>query len=306
MVGFLNFQLSSAYRVKIGRQFYNRTRKAKPLILINFIEAVTRKRVRLDSSYEEADLLLLSGADLRDAVDERKGLVSGGDEPTLERVAFEMSGGGKVLIVSFENHQHPYWEDFGDQLMRSNLPRLTFYPSEIDSRGERFPYWWNYLDWPDFPRPRANYKRYGRLYDLDKLMQPVPVVTDRRERACWVGTYEQEEPRKSLLARAEQQFGLDVYGGAGIPFQGPKHEILRQYKYSVAAENSYGCGYDSEKVPEVWDSGCVPLAGFAQPYSDFNSNVLDPRNPTACHSEPLLLSRPNPSRLLDYLDGLVG
>ena len=136
MVGFLNFQLSSAYRVKIGRQFYNRTRKAKPLILINFIEAVTRKRVRLDSSYEEADLLLLSGADLRDAVDERKGLVSGGDEPTLERVAFEMSGGGKVLIVSFENHQHPYWEDFGDQLMRSNLPRLTFYPSEIDSRGK--------------------------------------------------------------------------------------------------------------------------------------------------------------------------
>ena len=305
-MGFLNFRSSSAFRVKIGRQFSARKQKAAPLILNSFIEAVTRRRVLIDGGYEGADLLLLSVLDLRDAVEERRALIDRGDEATLDEVALEMSGGGKVLIVSFENLQHPFWADFGDQLMESNLPRLTFYPNEVDPRGERFPYWWNYLDWPDFPRPRADYKRYGRLYSLEKLMQPVPLATGRRERACWVGSYEQTEPRKSLLAFAEKQFGLDVYGRAGKPFQGPKHEILRQYRYSIAAENSFGFGYDSEKVPEVWDSGCVPVAGFAQPYSDFNPNVLDLRNPTACHSEPLLLNRPSSDRVLEYLDGLVG
>jgi hypothetical protein len=256
-------------------------------------------------TFAEADLLLISALDLREAFEEQQRLPGSGATRSLDYVAESMSQGGRVLLVSFENLQHPYWSEFGGLLLKSQIPRLTFFPRAIDPRGERFPYWWNYLDWPGFRRPRAVYRRYGRLYDLERLMQPIRRSSERIQRACWVGSNDHAQPRELLRELVESHYGLDVFGPAGIPFEGSKLDVLSKYKFSLAAENSFGFGYDSEKVPEIWDSGCVPVGGFSQPLSDFNPNVLDLRNPEACFSEPLLLRAPNPDHVLEYLAGVA-
>lgn len=107
-----------------------------------------------------------------------------------------------------------------------------------------------------------------------------------------------------MLRLAEERFGLDRYGNAGRRFDGPKVSILEKYRYSVGAENSFGFGYDSEKLPEVWEAGCVPVASFSQPLSDFNPLLVSASSPLVAHEQPLLLDRPSPTRVLDYLDKL--
>jgi hypothetical protein len=296
------------FKLRFGREFSARTRKGKdaPMVLMDFLQAVTGRQVESIEGSGEADLLLLSALDLRDLLEERANHSAViGSPAELDDFAKSVANGGRLLVVSFENLQHAAWARFGSLLMQSKVPRLTFFPSEIDPTGERFPYWWNYLDWPDLARRRAVYRRYGRLYSLARLMEPIRHTEGRLERACWVGSNDDAQPRKFLRALVDANYGLDVFGPAGEPFEGPKLEILARYKFSLAAENSFGFGYDSEKVPEVWDAGCVPVGGFPQPYSDFNPKVLDLRNPEASFSEPLLLRPPNPDRVLQYLDRLV-
>lgn len=135
-------------------------------------------------------------------------------------------------------------------------------------------------------------------------MSPVAASEGRLEKACFVGSYH-GGPRELLVRQAEREFGLDRFGSSGQKFDGPKSSVLEGYKYCVAAENSFGFGYDTEKLPEAWDSGCVPVATFHQPLSDFNPLALSPGNPSAAYDHPLLLQAPSPVGVLDYLRRLV-
>ena len=58
---------AQSFRVKIGRQFHLRQIKQAPLILVEFLKAVTGREVILDQAFDNPDLLLLSGLDLREA-----------------------------------------------------------------------------------------------------------------------------------------------------------------------------------------------------------------------------------------------
>jgi len=297
--------VAKSFRVKIGRQFHQRQTKQAPLILVDFLRSVTGREVILDQAFDNPDLLLMSALDLREAYSKEARKPFSPKNLSLSQFSRTLGDPKSTLIVSFENFQHPWWTDFARLLMTSDLPRTSFFPFELDPGGARFPYWWNYLDWADFPRPGAVYKRYGRLYSLDRLMSPVPKATNRLDKACWIGSGLPAEPRKSFLNFTESQVGLDCFGQAGTPFEGAKSAIMERYKYSVGAENSFGIGYDSEKVPEIWESGCVPVGTFAQPMSDFNPLAINLHDPIASQRFPLLLAPPDPDPLLQYLDSLV-
>ncbi len=135
-------------------------------------------------------------------------------------------------------------------------------------------------------------------------MTPLPISEERIDKACFVGSY-RGGPRELLLRQAERAFGLDRFGGSGQKFDGPKAAILEKYRYCVAAENSFGFGYDTEKLPEAWDSGCVPVGTFNQPLSDFNPLAISPDNPAAAYEHPLLLEAPSADRVLDYLENVL-
>lgn len=295
----------NAFLVKIGDQFAHREKKQAPLILVEFLQKLTGKTVILGPNLESPDLVLLSALDLRTAAERRARSGPFRKSWSIDRVAREISDSARLLVVSFENLHHPWWAKFGSALLASTLPRTSFFSPLVDPLGARFPYWWNYLDWPDFKRPDAIYRRYGRLYSLERMLEPIPKSRSRINRACWIGSASESEPRNSLLNLARQAYGLDVFGQAGEPFSGPKSAILEKYKFSVAAENSYGFGYDSEKLPEVWDSGCVPVATFLQPMTDFNPECLNIKDPSSANHHPLLLAPPNPEPLLDYLETVI-
>jgi hypothetical protein len=100
---------------------------------------------------------------------------------------------------------------------------------------------------------------------------------------------------------------VDIYGRSGIQFEGAKLEIMQKYKYCLTPENTLGFGYCTEKIPESWMAGCVPIGIFPQAFSDFNSNVLlwDNIHDTRPMEEPLLTHRPDLHSVVEYVSRAI-
>lgn len=276
-------------------------------MVLRSIEIASRRRVEHVSGHSESDVCLVFPEAIRRIVKSKKRRFrSQSQRYSLEQEIRRLTPAENIIVVSFENLQHPAWVDTGRTLLDSRLPRLTSFPQSIDPAGVRFPYWWNYLDWPSFRRQDFSYTRYGELYSLERLMSPLPPPSqDRFSRACWVGS-SVGPIRGPILGSISDIYGLDIFGNAGRPISGPKSAVLEQYRYSVGAENSFGFGYDSEKIPEIWNSGCIPVGAFIQPFSDFNSAALDFSNPENALREPLLLEPPTLDPVFEYLEAVIG
>jgi hypothetical protein len=182
-------------------------------------------------------------------------------------------GNKPTLFVSHENlDRHYWWKVYGKLLSASNLSRITFWPKSIDPKGVRFPYWYNYLQWAAYPRENF-YSRYGRLYEIEVLMAPLKGDLGRQNKAVCI-TSHLDYPRLSLLEDIQLSLPVDIYGNAGVSFAGDKYSLMRQYRYAFCPENSVGYGYDTEKIPEAWIAGCIPICAYLNPFSDFNPEIL--------------------------------
>jgi uncharacterized protein YjhX (UPF0386 family) len=214
-------------------------------------------------------------------------------------------GQAKVIFVSHENLDRPYWWMWiGSLLVESDIPRLTFWPKEIDSKGVRFPYWYNYVDWPSYPRENL-YKRFGRLYQIEELMSPLKAQDNRMPYAVAIGSH-YDYPRAALLSDVRKIMSVDCFGGMGKRFAGSKLEIMRKYKYAFCPENSSGYGYDTEKLPEAWVAGCIPVGIYLNPYSDFNSKLIDAIDDSdIVYKQPLLLKMPDLKEIEDYVRAVL-
>lgn len=209
----------------------------------------------------------------------------------------------RILVISPENLDRRPWEMLGHLLIGSSLPRLTSWPQELDPLGFRVPYWWNYVDWPEIPRPGYDkVTRLGRLYKLDQLGSPRvlgPEWHDRLNKAVWL-TQHKEFPRQQVLDHLSRGIKVDVL--SNVP-HGQKFNVLQKYKYCVVTENSTGYGYETEKTPDAVTAGCVPIGFIANPWSDFNTKATFfdvPREPP--EKLPALLKRaPQLDGLLEYL-----
>jgi hypothetical protein len=265
--------------------------------------AVTGRDIEVVGSPEEADLSLVYVYALRKAYGKLKRRRFGPHTYTLEHILEKLPVAERVLVVATENLDHRDWAEIGSIIRASSVPRLTFYPEEVDPGGARFPYWWNYLDWPQFPRPNLEYQRFGRLYSLDNLMSPLAGRDNfeaREERAVYISSH-RSGIRAPVLDVLESQITVDYFGKVGERFDGPKLPVMERYRFAVATENSWGMGYDSEKIPEAWEAGCLPVGTFAQLFSDFRRTGFSPDEAVALSRYPLLQKEPDPSRVLNYL-----
>lgn len=219
------------------------------------------------------------------------------------RRLYRIPKGQSVLVVSHENLDRSPWTAFGEVLRSTDFPRLTHWPQSIDPRGFRVPYWWNYLDWPEIPRPHgASESRFGKWYEPHKLLSPLDTdeqSRNRLNRAVWI-TNHLSFPRSAIRARLESQVEIDVV--SDIPW-GQKAAYLERYRYCVVTENSVGYGYETEKVPEAWIAGCIPIGYVANPMGDFNPGSFFFDLPVLERPElsPLIDKMPSLSGLLDYL-----
>ena len=195
----------------------------------------------------------------------------------------------------------------------------------------RFPYWMWHLDWPEL-REVPDYPRYGMPLSIDRLMRPIcetyagDQISRRLNRAVLFSKH-LKEPRKRLHELTSRAIGCDGFGGAfgDDNREKPKMPLMEGYRFSLCPENQIGDGYITEKIPEAFHSGCIPITWCrpADLQEDFNPRAvinlygLDDVQVNEVLtevslkgslyndlvSEPLLLSRPSLIPLIKFISG---
>jgi hypothetical protein len=143
----------------------------------------------------------------------------------------------------------------------------------------RFPYWQWHLDWSNY-RSLPPDPRYGAKISVHQLMQPIaksfPDCGSRLFRASLISRH-LEPPRDRLYNLINNTIGCDGCGQAfDKPLTQSKLDVQRKYIFSLCPENSLGDGYITEKIPEAFCSGCIPIT-FCHPDDlsfDFNPNAV--------------------------------
>lgn len=130
----------------------------------------------------------------------------------------------------------------------------------------RFPYWKWYLTWDGF-ETSPQYERFGERLSISKLLLSINEshgTVSREEfdalpkRAVLI-TSHLKRYRGRLAKLCDQTIGCDIYGKAGMGFDGSKKALLSKFTFNLCPENRIGSGYVTEKIPEAFLSGCIPI-----------------------------------------------
>lgn len=195
----------------------------------------------------------------------------------------------------------------------------------------RFPYWQWYLTYKGYEN-FPSYERFGNRLSIEKLMSPIQdnfeVISrddfEQLSRKAVLLTSHFKRHRRRLWRMTEKVMGCDVFGRKIRPTTLSKKDLLGAYLFNLCPENRVAEGYITEKIPEAFLCGCIPIT-----YCHPNDLVRD-FNPAAVinlyglskqksislirqvstdyelfkdlSSEPLLLKRPSISALLDFLE----
>jgi hypothetical protein len=149
-----------------------------------------------------------------------------------------------------------------------------------DARYFRLPHWLNYVDFraQGIPSPER-WVRLGSPLALEQLTQPLRWNRQGAERAAFVASYLNAE-RRFLMQRAALALPIDGFGRAfdrSIPDHTrssfTKRELLSDYRYNFCPENAIAPGYVTEKIPESYVCGSIPI-GYVDPHVAMD---FDPR-----------------------------
>lgn len=197
----------------------------------------------------------------------------------------------------------------------------------------RFPYWMEMIDW-SFDGFHGNINpRYGELIKVEKLMRPINKLDWlSRKRAVAFFTSHMREPRMSIYNKVKDILPVDGYG----PFFDPlikdhnlsgyqKKDILNEYQFNLCPENNFYPGYYTEKIPEAYHSGCIPITcvdsnvvsdfnseafinlydGLSSGYTSLRSLLFDNEFIDKTLSQPLIKNRPQLDSLRDFLRNIL-
>jgi len=276
--------------------------------LRSVVEHITGGPTELTASRKLADIKFITERTLRRAVVSlgptvaKFGRVPASllSEPQFEFLLNFHGLGRNTIFITGENLQHPGWTGIADLLRRTSLPRLTSWPAEIDPIGQRFPYWFSHVDWPELRDcGKREYRRYGQLLDLEVLCQPLK-PQGLRSNSVGVMVGHTKFPRDQILSKISE--GYQIVLPSKEERMQPKKEFLQKYKYAFAGENSLGFGYCTEKVPEAWQAGCFPIGVFPTPFSDWNPSVVGLHtHEIEALEKPLLNELPTLTPVISYI-----
>ncbi len=224
---------------------------------------------------------------------------------TAIRIIFRIPKSKPILAVSFENLDSYRFKWFGDLIRDAELPRLTHWPKSIDPEGCHYPYFYEFLDWENIKLDNEKYKRYGEKLSIKKLTAPLNLSDhDTRIDAVCALIGHDSFPRKQIIDHLKKTYRVDVFGKNINPWNGSKYDLIKKYKYCFVAENSLGYGYQTEKLPEAWNAGCIPVGYMKCEPSAFNHGALEDglnKNSNLKTSIPLLKEKPDLRYLFEYL-----
>ena len=205
---------------------------------------------------------------------------------------------------------------------------LSFDLGIDDAHHFRLPYWMEMIDWSQEGVVGNLNPRYGRLLDLNRLMQPLGTDFLKRDRKALLISSHLFEPRKTLM---EVLSKLIIVDGLGYYFDSDiknhhqsgfnKFEKLQEVAFNLCPENGLYPGYYTEKIPEAFFAGCLPITWTdSNVQVDFNPKaminlelmhwnhfvelsdlLLDDQRLKKFAEEPLILKKPSILPLLHFL-----
>lgn len=196
----------------------------------------------------------------------------------------------------------------------------------------RMPNWWCSLDWSSQGVLNRASPRIRKLIDPQKLVEPLGSATLRRTKKAAIFSSHMIEPRESIFRQISSVIQVDGFGRAfnkQINNHNEsgffKEDILRDYMFCLCPENSMYPGYYTEKIPESFAAGCIPvgwadqnlmvdfragsfinLADFAyEGYAKGFSRLLESGFLEELVNTPLMDQVPSLDGLLSYLSKIV-
>ena len=196
----------------------------------------------------------------------------------------------------------------------------------------RMPYWMEMVDWSQEGVIGNQNPRFGRLLNLDRLTQPLGEDFLSRPQKAAIFASHLREPRGTLLQAVKSLIEVVEFGGSFNPKIKNhsesgliKYDELQHFAFNLCPENGMHPGYYTEKIPEAFMAGCLPITWVDESVqADFNpkafinlapmainhfaqlEEILHTRSILASYAEqPLILQRPSLVSLKNYLRDVV-
>ena len=143
---------------------------------------------------------------------------------------------------------------------------LSFDRTDPGLRNVYFPFFFWRIDW-------------GFLADETvKGMTPEylssPRDIENREKTACAFSRTREPSRMRLYSLVRESIPLDIFGESKGNVVSDKHRQARQYGLQVCPENDLYPGYVTEKIPEAWFSGNVPIWQGIDSHNLFNQEAI--------------------------------
>jgi hypothetical protein len=228
-----------------------------------------------------------------------------------------------VIFQTGENLRHDFApSDFS----------ITFDLGISNPNHFRMPYWMEMIDWSAEGVTGNQNPRFGRLLNLDRLCAPLGEDFLNRPHKAAIFASHLREPRGTLLEAVKKQIEVVEFGRSFNP-QIKNHsesglikfDELQQFAFNLCPENGMHPGYYSEKIPEAFMAGCLPITWVDENVKvDFNplafinlapmsanhfselGEILHSRNILLGYAEqPLLPSKPSLQPLKNYLRDVI-
>ena len=152
---------------------------------------------------------------------------------------------------------------------------LSFDLNSYGGKNAYLPLWW--ITSSDLIRPTVS-PYLGRSITLDEMVTPREVSYRKRKKFCVAFIGKAYPFRMQAIAALSKVGKVDVFGGiarnSNKKVALEKYETSQKYKFVFAFENDLFPGYVTEKAPEAWATGAVPLYWGSDPAGYLNQKAL--------------------------------
>jgi hypothetical protein len=185
-----------------------------------------------------------------------------------------------------KNHHRPLRLFITGENVRHDFQNCDFsisFDLGISSRQHfRMPYWMEMIDWSKEGIIGNQNPRFGRLLNLDQLASPLGDAFLKRPRRAAIFASHLREPRKTLLQVVKNQIEVVEFGRSFNPniknhteSGFAKFDELQNFAFNLCPENGMHPGYYTEKIPEAFMAGCLPITWADENVkADFNPKAF--------------------------------
>jgi hypothetical protein len=170
------------------------------------------------------------------------------------------------IFFTGENERPPYgdWDCY-----------LSFDLNSYGGKNAYLPLWW--LSSSDLIRPTVS-PYLGRSITLDEMLTPRESNFKNRKKFCVAFIGKAYPFRMQAIAALSAIGKVDVFGGiarnSSKKAASEKYATSQQYKFVFAFENDLFPGYVTEKAPEAWATGAIPLYWGSDPSGYLNQDAM--------------------------------